>query len=1227
VSNPFTESVVEEAARDGLKSVGWQFAHGPEIAPGMLTAERRDYGEVVLAQRLREALVRLNPTLPGEALEDAFRKLTRPEGADLIQRNRALHRLLVDGVTVEYRDGEGGIRGAQARVIDFDQVPMNDWLAVNQFSVVENKHNRRPDVVLFINGLPLAVLELKNAASEDATIWSAFQQLQTYKAQIPSLLAMNAVLIVSDGVQARVGTLTAGREWFKPWRTISGEAVADDYIAELQVVIEGLLAPQRLLDLVRDFIVFEDDGSGSIVKKMAGYHQFHAVQVAVSETLRAAQLHFGARTDAGPALRLVRPELAERYRRCVPFVPLKAAAGAFSDPQYVPGEELDWVEVETRRKLRPGMFAARVEGRSMEPEIPDGALCLFSAPVEGTRQGKAVLVQLNDEVDPETGERYTVKRYESEKASAGGSWRHTRITLKPANPDYPPIVLSPDGGERLQVVAEFVEVLGSSQRENARPGDRRVGVVWHTQGSGKSLTMAFYAGRIIREPAMGNPTLVVLTDRNDLDDQLFGTFSRCQELLRQPPVQAESAEHLRELLRVDAGGVVFTTIHKFLPETKGDEHPTLSERRNIVVIADEAHRSQYEFGSHLVKRKDGTAYMGHGFAKNMRDALPHASFIGFTGTPIELEDANTRAVFGDYISVYDIQRAVEDGATVPIYYESRLAKLALDEAERPKIDPDFEEATEGEEVERKEKLKTKWAQLEAVVGSPKRLAIVARDIVEHFEKRLEVLEGKAMVVCMSRRICVELHEEIVKLRPGWASKEDEQGAIKVVMTGSASDPTNWQDHIRNKSRREALANRFRDPSDAFRMVLVRDMWLTGFDAPSLHTMYVDKPMRGHGLMQTIARVNRVFKDKPGGLIVDYLGLAHELKKALATYTESGGKGRTALDQNEAVAVMLEKYEVCCGLFGPYTTPEGIVRGFDRSKWMIGTPQERLGLLPLAQEHILAQENGKDRCIRAVRDLSRAFALAVPHEEALRIRDDVAFFQAVQAVLAKRAAADLRPEEELDHAVRQIISRAVAPEGVMDIFAAAGLERPNLSILSDEFLAEVRGMPHGNLAVELLQKLLKGELATRRRKNVVQARSFAEMLEQTIRKYQNRAIAAAEVIEELIALAKEMREANARGEALGLTEDELAFYDALETNDSAVKVLGDETLRGIARELVETVRNNVTIDWTLRENVRAQLRVLVKRILRKYGYPPDKQEKATQTVLEQAALLSAEWAVA
>ncbi|HHW14321.1 MAG TPA: type I restriction endonuclease subunit R, partial [Firmicutes bacterium] len=676
---------------------------------------------------------------------------------------------------------------------------------------------------------------------------------------------------------------------------------------QLEVLLKGVCEKRRFLDLLRYFIVFEDLGGGRLVKKMAGYHQFHAVRVAVAETLRAAAL--------GAA------ELAAEERG----------------------------------------------------------------------------------------------RYEAGKQHGG------------------------------------------------QPGDRRIGVVWHTQGSGKSLTMVFYAGRIIREPALGNPTVVVLTDRNDLDDQLFGTFSRCQDLLRQPPVQAESRADLRQKLSVEAGGVVFTTIQKFLPEEKGDRHPTLSERRNIVVIADEAHRSQYDFID--------------GFARHLRDALPNASFIGFTGTPIETTDANTRAVFGDYISIYDIQRAVDDEATVPIYYESRLAKLALDEFERPRIDSDFEEVTEGEEVERKEKLKSKWAQLEAIVGADKRLRLLARDIVDHFEQRLQALDGKAMVVCMSRRICMDLHDEIVRLRPDWFHPDDDQGVLKVVMTGNAAEGPRVAQHARSKERREFLANRFRDPNDPFRMVIVRDMWLTGFDCPSLHTLYLDKPMRGHGLMQAIARVNRVFRDKPGGLVVDYLGLAHELKAALATYTESGGRGRTAIDQEEAVAAMLEKWEVCRDLF----------HGFDWSRWVTGSPGERLSLLPAAQEHILVQERGTDRFLAAVRDLSQAFALAVPHEQALAIRDDVAFFQAVRAALVKRAPGEAKSEEELDHAIRQIVSRAVAPEGVMDIFAAAGLKKPDLSILSEEFLAEVRGMPQKNLAVELLRKLLSGEIRSRRKKNLVQAR--------------------------------------------------------------------------------------------------------------------------------------------
>ena len=709
------------------------------------------------------------------------------------------------------------------------------------------------------------------------------------------------------------------------------------------------------------------------------------------------------------------------------------------------------------------------------------------------------------------------------------------------------------------------------------------------------------------DPAMENPTIVVITDRNDLDDQLFGTFARCRDLLHQDPVQAADRADLREKLRVVGGGVVFTTIQKFMPAESGDRNAVLSDRRNIVVIADEAHRSQYDFID--------------GFARHMRDALPGASFVGFTGTPIEKADANTRAVFGDYISIYDIARAVEDGATVPIYYEGRLAKLELSEAERPKIDPDFEEVTEGEEVERKEGLKSKWAQLAAVVGSEKRLRLVAADLVDHFEKRLEVMDGKAMVVCMSRRIAVELYREIVALRPEWAGEGDDAGSIKVVMTGSASDPLEWQGHIRNKSRREALARRFRDPADPFRVVIVRDMWLTGFDAPSLHTMYIDKPMHGHGLMQAIARVNRVFRDKPGGLVVDYLGLADELRKALAVYTESGGRGRVEHSQAKAIGLMLREYEVCCGLF----------HGFDWSAFSRGSAAERVSVLPRAQEHILGlrdhegRPDGKQRLQDAVYSLSRAFALAVPSDEAMSILDDVAFFQAVRAVLAKSATGDRRPSEDLDHAIRQIVSRAVASDEIVDIFAAAGLRKPDISILSDDFLAEVKEMPERNLAVELLAKLLKGEIKSRSRRNVVEARSFEKMLDEAVRRYQNRAIETAQVIEELIALAKDMRARDARGEQLGLSEDELAFYDALGVNDSAVAVLGDECLRDIARELVATVKANVKIDWTVREDVRAQLRVLVKRCLRKHGYPPDKQEKATLTVLEQAEVLSEEWA--
>jgi type I restriction enzyme R subunit len=1042
----FTESIIEETALNWLKEMGYTILFGGDIAPEEPAAERENYGEVILAGRLKEGLKRINPNVPAEALEDAYRKITRPASPSLVGNNRAFHKMLADGIEVEYRHEER-IKGDKVWLIDFENPDNNDWLAVNQFTVVTGRailespqHTRRPDVVIFVNGLPLAVIELKNAADENATIWSAFHQLQTYKNEITPLFVYNEALIISDGTHARIGTLTADKERFMPWKTIAGDTLADGHAIELEVLLRGVFEKRRFLDLVRYFIVFEDDGVNQPVKKMAGYHQFHAVNMAIEQTVRAS--------------------------------------------------------------MERGSKVAELRGRYL-----------------------------------------------------------------------------------------------THQPRDARPGDRRIGVVWHTQGSGKSLTMAFYAGRIVLHPAMENPTIVVITDRNDLDDQLFGTFSRCKELLRQTPVQAESRDDLADRLRKSAsGGIIFTTIQKFLAGGGA-----LSERRNIVVIADEAHRSQYDFID--------------GYASAMREALPNASFIGFTGTPIELKDANTRAVFGDYISVYDIQQAVADGATVPIYYEGRLAKLELKESERPKIDPEFEEVTEGEETEEKEKLKTKWAALESIVGSNNRVELIAQDLLKHYDARLEVIEGKAMIVCMSRRICVELYNAIIKMRPEWHSTDDAKGALKIVMTGSASDPLEWQGHIRNKERREKLANRFKDPKDHFKVVIVRDMWLTGFDVPSLHTMYVDKPMQGHGLMQTIARVNRVYGDKPGGLIVDYLGLAYHLQQALANYTENGGKGNTAIDQSEAVALALREYEICRDMF----------HGFDYSRWKSGKGDEQLTLMNWAEDHILGLDNGKQRYTQTVTRLSQAFALAVPNERVLAIRDDVGFFQAVRARIIKSSPEHELQTEDVEQAIRQIISRAVASDEVIDIFKAAGLKKPDISILSDEFLADIQNMPQHNVAIELLRKLLNDEIKLRSRKNVVQSRSFAEMLERTIRSYQNRAIEVAEVIAELIELAREMREANKRGEALKLTEDELAFYDALEVNDSAVKVLGDDTLKDIARELVKSVHENATIDWTVKENVRAKLRVMVRRTLRKYGYPPDKQEKATQTVLEQAEVIAKDWA--
>ena len=1042
----FSESHVEDAALSWLAGLGYAVLHGPDISPEGPTPERVSYDQVFLAKRLREGLGRLNPHLPADTLEEVLRKVQQTETPSLIEENRRLQRYLLEGVPVEVAREDGSIGGDVARLIDFDDVHMNDWLAVNQFTVIEHEHNRRPDVVLFVNGLPLAVIELKNPGDVTATLEGAFNQLQTYKDQIPSLFRLNATLVTSDGLRARLGSLTANLERFMPWRTADGSTVAPKGAPELDTLIEGVFEKTRFLALIRDFTVFGETGSG-LVKIVAGYHQFHAVRHAVGSTIGAA---------------------------------------------------------------------------------------------------------------------------------------------------------SPEG-------------------------DRRIGVIWHTQGSGKSLLMAFYAGQIIAHPAMENPTIVVITDRNDLDAQLFGTFSMCRDLLRQTPQQADSREELQKVLTRPSGGVVFTTIQKFSPERGETNYPVLTDRRNVVVIADEAHRSQYGFRAKVERKTGGISY---GFAKYLRDALPNASFIGFTGTPVEKEDMNTPAVFGEYIDVYDINRGVEDGATVPIYYESRVARIELDDAEKPKLDNEISELTEDEAEGEQERLKRKWANVEAVVGTKKRLGLVAGDIVEHFENRVVGMDGKAMVVGMSRRICILLYEEIVKLRPEWHSDDDASGVVKIVMTGAAADPKEWQRHIGGKARRELLAKRAKDPDDPLKLVIVRDMWLTGFDAPSMHTMYIDKPMRGHGLMQAIARVNRVFRDKPAGLIVDYIGIAQNLKSALGQYSREDRK-RAGIDEAEAVAVMLEKYEIVSDMF----------HGFDYRTGLTGSPQERLVALAGAIEWVLdmqqrdaaneSTEEGKKRAHRRFSDamlaLSKAFALAAASDEGRQIRDEVGFLQTVRAALAKSTSGPGRSSAERDLAVQQIVSRAVVSTEIVDILQAAGLETPDISILSDEFLAEVQGMEKKNLALEALSKLINGEIHSRSRVNVVQSRAFSDRLEDAIARYHTNAITTAEVLQDLIELAKDIRAAHRRGEEEGLSQEEISFYDALAQNESAVEVMGNDHLRVIAHELLHSLRSNASVDWQHRESARARMRVLVKRILRKHGYPPDLRDAAVQTVLQQAEVLSARWA--
>ena len=1023
------ESDLEEAILEWFaEDLGYSVAFGPVIACDGERPERKNYSEVVLADRLRSAIARINPNIPAEVQESVVEKIVGIPWAkpSSIEVNQLFHKFLVEGVDVVYIDDQGLSRGDKVYLVDVKELENNDWLAVNQYTVIENNHNRRPDIIIFLNGLPVAVFELKNPADANATIKSAFNQIQTYKTEIPSLFAYNEICVLADHVKsAVVGTISADMDRFAGWKSVDGQNLAK--VNDLETLIKGVFAKERLVDIVKNFIVFETEKDskndvGKIIKKLAAYHQYFAVNKAVARTIEASALE----------------------------------------------------------------------------------------------------------------------------------------------------------------------------------GDRRAGVIWHTQGSGKSLSMVFYAGKIIQ--ALDNPTIVLLTDRNDLDGQLFGVFSRCGDLVRQTPRQAENRTHLKELLSVASGGVVFTTIQKFFPENKNEEHPMLSDRRNIIVVADEAHRSQYDFID--------------GFARHMHDALPNASFIGFTGTPIELKDANTRAVFGEYIDVYDITRAVEDKATVPIYYEARLAKIELLKEMTPTIDQDFEDLTEGEEVEKKEKLKSRWARLEAMLGSEKRIKLIAKDVVDHFEARLAAMDGKGMFVAMSRRIAVELYDEIIKLRPQWGNSDIKEGAIKVVMTGSASDPENYQKHIYTKEERDVLAGRMKDPGDSLKLVIVRDMWLTGFDAPSLHTMYIDKPMKGHGLMQAIARVNRVYNNKPGGLIVDYLGIAPSLKEALSYYTQEG-KEQPTIKQEEAIGVMLEKYE----------TVKAMYHAFDYSGYFSNKAKDKAETAGKAMDHILGLEEGKRRYLQAVAELSQAFALSVPSDEALNIRDEVAFFQTVRAFIAKfdqTGGLGGPTMDDYDQAIRQIVSDAVVSDKVVNIFDAAGLKSPNIAVLSDEFLEEVKNLTRKNVALEVLKRLLSDEIRTMERKFLVKSRSFAKMLEETIKKYQNQTIEAAQVIAELVELAKKIREEKNRGVDLNLTEDEVAFYDALCSNDSAVMGLGDDTLKKIAQELVVMLRKNTSIDWTLKETVRAKLRVYVKKLLNKYGYPPDKQEGATKTVLEQAEVLCADW---
>ncbi len=1082
--NPLTESAIETFAIQVLERQGYTFIHGPELAPDGETPERRDYSDVLLAGRLEQALRRINSGVAQDLLNEALRELRRLHSPDLLANNEAFHRLLTEGVPVSLQK-DGQERGERVWLVDFARPDNNEFLVVNQFTVIENHQHKRPDLVLFVNRIPLVVIELKNAADENATLKAAFQQIETYKQTIPTLFVSNAFVVISDGLEARAGSLSAGFSRFMAWKSADGQAEASHWVSQLETLIVGMLGQATLLDLLRHFIVFEksrreDSKTGQVslstVKKLAAYHQYYAVNAAVASTLRAANFELPATLPPSPC------------------------------------------------------------------PLPQG---------EGSPAA---------------------------------------VRESPASYGLPGVAGQPKG-------------------------DRKAGVVWHTQGSGKSLSMVFYAGKIAL--LLNNPTLVVITDRNDLDDQLFDTFAASKQLLRQDPVQAQDREHLKALLRVGSGGVVFSTIQKFQPET-GNVYEQLSDRGNIVVIADEAHRTQYGFSAKTVdERNEAGDVIGkkvvYGFAKYLRDALPNATYLGFTGTPIEKTDVNTPAVFGNYVDIYDIAQAVEDGATVRIFYESRLAKVGLSEEGR-KLIAELDEDLEQEDLTEAQKAKAKWTQMEALIGSKARIQNVAKDIVSHFEARQEAFVGKGMVVAMSRRIAAELYAEIVKLRPNWHSDDLDKGAIKVVMTAASSDGPALAKHHTTKEQRKLLAERVKDDADPLKLVIVRDMWLTGFDAPGMHTMYIDKPMKGHNLMQAIARVKRVHQDKPGGLIVDYLGIAADLKDALAFYSDAGGKGDPTLAQEQAVALMLEKLEVVSAMF----------HGFVYEYYFEANTASKLSLILAAEEHILGLDDGKKRYITEVTALSQAFAIAVPHDQALDVKDEVGFFQAVKARLAKFDGDGAgRSNEDIETTIRQVIDKALVSEQVIDIFDAAGIKKPDISILSDDFLAELKGYPHKNVALEVLKKLLNDELKARAKKNLVDSRKLMEMLETAIKRYHNKVLTAAEVMEELIKISKEIVDSDQTAKEMGLSDFEYAFYTAVANNDSARELMEKDMLRELAVVLTQRVRENASIDWPIKENVRAKLKVIVKRTLRQYGYPPDMQLLATDTVLKQAEIIADE----